>query len=491
MAIEPYPIQECINDTNDKFYSYRRVTFSNGVVRYYFKGKNIHAKLEKSNRKDDIVGFDPNDPKLLLSYYFPDWFEVGVRKKTYPTDYYGNEVEGIPGPNGFYFWNKKNGDAIKKLKKWVCQDIPTPLMKIITKGIVVDFNTNEPLSNVTVSFRGNSVTTDVDGHFKIEIDKPKNQVEAKAYQLFFNKSKYLINVSSPYKGNGEVKSDVGVITLMEIKKPKFPQIQLDIPEIEILTLPEKDIKYFSKEKIIKILKEVLQRLLPIIQAMLLEFGMKLLNDKFEEMKDKVNCPPKEKLDELVNKKNKLVRQINNLMKTIDAALKYLGITEGILTITQVTVQTTNATPIPTPPIVPYTVQKLEGIIEDSRSIITTTTSLLTILRTVLNQVLTPLNQLDQLIQQCYPDADQIQLSEELQILTTQESQANPIITIVNGFTMDIEQEITEKPLKRRRSIAKDTSGVTVLKGEWSFSSIDQILIDELVFYIQTNNLKAN
>ena len=489
MAIEPYPIQECINDTNDKFYSYRKVTFSNGVIRYYFKGKNIHAKFEKSNRKNDIVGFDPNNPKLLLSYYFPDWFEAGVKKKTYPTDYYANEIEDIPGPKGFYYWNKKSGNAIKNLKKWVCQDIPAPLMKIKPKGIVVDFNTNEPLSNVTVSFRGNSTTTDVDGHFKIEVDKPKNQIEAKAYQLFFNKSKYLINSTSPYKGNGEVKSDVGVITLMEIKKPKFPQIQLDIPEIEVLTLPEKDTKYWSKEKILQILKEVLQRLLPIIQAMLLEFGMKLLNEKFEEMKDKVSCPSKEKLEELVNKKNKLVRQINNLMKTIDGALKFLGFTEGILTIAEVSVKSINATPVPTPPIVPFTVTQLEAVIETSNSIISSTTSLLTILRTVLDQVLTPLNQLDMLIQQCYPDADQVQLSEELQVLT-KESQS-PKITIVNGFTMDIEQEITEKPLKRKRAIAKDTSGVTVLKGEWSFSSIDQILIDELVFYIQTNDLKAD
>ena len=87
MAIKPYPIQECIIDNNDKFYRYRKVTYSNGVVRYYFKGKNIHVKEEKSNRKKDIIGFDPNNPKLLLSYYFPDWFEVGVRKKTYETDY--------------------------------------------------------------------------------------------------------------------------------------------------------------------------------------------------------------------------------------------------------------------------------------------------------------------------------------------------------------------------------------------------------------------
>ena len=103
--------------------------------------------------------------------------------------------------------------------------------------------------------------------------------------------------------------------------------------------------------------------------------------------------------------------------------------------------------------------------------------------------------LDQALQQCCPDSEEFQeeLSQELLALKEQIAlqDNSPVITIVNGFTMDVEQEITEKPLKRRRSIAKDTSGVTVLKGEWSFSSIDQILIDELVFYIQTNNLKAN
>jgi hypothetical protein len=57
--------------------------------------------------------------------------------------------------------------------------------------------------------------------------------------------------------------------------------------------------------------------------------------------------------------------------------------------------------------------------------------------------------------------------------------------------MGVETEITDKPLKRRRAIATNKQNIVMLKGEWSFSSIDQILIDELVFYIQQNNLKAD
>ena len=45
-------------------------------------------------------------------------------------------------------------------------------------------------------------------------------------------------------------------------------------------------------------------------------------------------------------------------------------------------------------------------------------------------------------------------------------------------------------LKRRYAVAKNNQGIVQLKGEPSFSASDQILIDELVFYIQQNDLKA-
>ena len=61
---------------------------------------------------------------------------------------------------------------------------------------------------------------------------------------------------------------------------------------------------------------------------------------------------------------------------------------------------------------------------------------------------------------------------------------------VNGFTLTTETESTTNPLKRTRAIAKNSQGVILLTGEYSLTSIKQILIDELVFYIQINDLKA-
>ena len=62
---------------------------------------------------------------------------------------------------------------------------------------------------------------------------------------------------------------------------------------------------------------------------------------------------------------------------------------------------------------------------------------------------------------------------------------------VNGFNISvIELNKEVGSLKPRQAIAKNKDGVILLKGEPSFSATEQVLIDELVFYIKSNNLKA-
>ena len=132
------------------------------------------------------------------------------------------------------------------------------------------------------------------------------------------------------------------------------------------------------------------------------------------------------------------------------------------------------------------------LLEKLRKINSGTLTILVLLRGVLEQAVQLLNLLDKLVQKCYPEADQEQIALELTALTTQQStQLSPVVTNVNGFEMGVETENSPNTLKRRRAIARNKQGVVMLKGDWSFSSIDQILIDELVFYIQQNNLKAD
>ena len=72
------------------------------------------------------------------------------------------------------------------------------------------------------------------------------------------------------------------------------------------------------------------------------------------------------------------------------------------------------------------------------------------------------------------------------------NQLSPVVTNINGFEMGVisVDGDSDLELKRRRAVARNSQGIIMLQGEPSFSSNDQILIDELVYYIKQNDLKA-
>ena len=85
------------------------------------------------------------------------------------------------------------------------------------------------------------------------------------------------------------------------------------------------------------------------------------------------------------------------------------------------------------------------------------------------------------------------ISQELLDLSneaTEEGVTSP--NSVNGFTLEVQAmgQNSVGKLKRRQAVGKNSQGIILIKGDPSFSSSDQILINELAFYIQSNNLKA-
>ena len=103
--------------------------------------------------------------------------------------------------------------------------------------------------------------------------------------------------------------------------------------------------------------------------------------------------------------------------------------------------------------------------------------------------------IDQLTQECAKeeDIDLEPISRELTDLTNEATEEGVTsVNKINGFTLEvqtIDQNAAGK-LKRRQAVGKNSQGIILVKGDPSFSSSDQILINELAFYIQSNNLKA-
>ena len=91
---------------------------------------------------------------------------------------------------------------------------------------------------------------------------------------------------------------------------------------------------------------------------------------------------------------------------------------------------------------------------------------------------------------------QVALDAELNQLTQQAAtDGQPSVNEYNGFILSVETESEEAAqglsIKRRFAVAKNKDGVTLLQGDKSYSSNDQILIDELIFKIEQENLTPN
>jgi len=386
-------------------------------------------------------------------------------------------------------------------------------------GIVVNAITNEPLPGVKVS---NSLlkkdTTNKKGEFTIKHPAIAGTgLDPAKFPLDFKLKKYSPLKVIPYTSTGDIKFNLGVNTLQPVesnlKKEISDFLAFPDPVTETYTTAEVTFDFKLQKKLNASIDDLKGIVIPLILSLIAVYGVsevqKLLEKSklnpqaaFEEIKDIITCPPRDEIDKLIATKNKLVNKINNTLNVIKRTTDALTVSEGIISTIDITYQVLKNLPTPSavagvgiPISVINGIQDVKTFLSNNigkfKAVNTATLAILTLLEGVLSQVLSLLNLLDLLTQFCYPDTAQSQVSAELTALTVQQSkQLAPVITNVNGFEMGVETEITDKPLKRRRAIARNKGGVVMLQGEWSFSSIDQILIDELVFYIQQNDLKA-
>jgi hypothetical protein len=365
------------------------------------------------------------------------------------------------------------------------------------KGTVVNEQSQDPIKGANVKISPlNFVSTNTEGNFIITGDTP----ESGSLFMTINAVGYQFITPPLYKGDGSLKSDLGILQLQplisSLTQEKIKSTQLNKDQIKEISQGKKDLSYYAEEKLSNQINTLKNTLIPSILTMVAGFGLtQISNYKVEQLPKLLEqsvCPTQAELTNLINRKNKLVKQLNNSLKIIDTTTKVLGITGGIIQALEIALKFQVAITIPVPPAVNEANRILDKRISQLKSVNAGILSILVILRQVLTQALQLLNLLDQLVQKCYPNADQERVSLELTALTVQQStQLSPVVTNINGFEMGVETENTTNTLKRRRAIARNKQGVVMLKGEWSFSSIDQILIDELVFYIQQNDLKAD
>ena len=305
---------------------------------------------------------------------------------------------------------------------------------------------------------------------------------------------------------GEIPSELRIHSLYNIDRASQIAKDKAIEEINQFVIEKIDPYLSLPETFLNNLRKSVLKPATIVQTVMLPLAFELMiffgiakEEQANQLQSK--CPSDARLADIVKKRNSIVRQLNNIYGIIIAntALaflfvylsKYLKGIKGLIDGLSIPLQFTTYDLTAKLDNITAALEKLADVNKDLKkqliiALVFLIISLIIILRY--------LGTIDKLISGCKNVDEMEVLNAELLAISTQTTeQGEPEEKIVNGFDMSV--EVVDKAqvgdLPRRQAIAKNSKGITILKGEPSFSAQDQILIDELSFYIQVNNLKAD
>jgi len=396
-------------------------------------------------------------------------------------------------------------------------EVPNTIKKeYIITGTVIDFYQNIPIPNASVilPLPGTQFTTKTNkqGKFVIKATYPVDKNTEKATlrpPILVTAKGFIPKKLNPYALDQTVKSDLRTTQLKSTKgltaeaKAEIGRLKKQTVVIIQALKPKKGSLKLLLKKFIKILKE---RLIPFLLTLLAPFLIGKISDiiagKISQASAQGPCPSPEEVIRTKNRRNKIVRQLNQLYKLVNTALIIVGILGGLAAVIKIAAGIIRSIPLPTavPPGIGFPtslilnfqrlIDKLLVIAEKVFTLSIGISSALLVLSALLLQALKLLKLLDQQLLRCSEDIGDL---ENLDFEIEEEEEDTQTITSVNGFTLGVAVDNKNQvgSLQRIYATATDPQGVVVLKGEPSFSASEQILIDELAFYIRSNNLKAN
>jgi hypothetical protein len=314
--------------------------------------------------------------------------------------------------------------------------------------------------------------------------------------------------------------DLGRITLnsvtldLEKQEAKIKAQVQEIENIEIEIIGKKGMPFearlsalFNKQK-----ENLKQLLIPAILGIIAKFGpavvQGIVDKKIDFLDDKV-CPPKEEVLEAIRRRNQLVRQLNNIYKIVRTITKILKITSALIIGLRVAFAIAKLLPLARPTLlIADGGAVLKRRLEVAGIVVNILTVTAAVIGATLGIIIELLRSLDFLIQDCSEQIDPetgeptipfIQINDELNTFVDSTGQlddsVNPLTSKplpYKGFTFEIKQDTSQNfQYPKRYAIARNIQGIQVLRSESSFASSPEILIEELKFVIDRDNLRAD
>ena len=410
-------------------------------------------------------------------------------------------------------------DQIQEKKDQANQYTPE-LKQFNIKGRIYDKKESIPLQGVKVevliedpvylklSEPGYSTSTLEDGTFEINVKLPILPIDQKVLlqpKFLYTKDGYLPGTQEILTLDREAKTDLNLYPLLNLETAGKEELAAlintansKIQEVNTIALNLPDKIIVARRKAIMNVVSIIQtRLFPLALSLLLTFGITKLTQKNQKV-----CPARNLLLSNIAKRNRIVKQLNQIFVSVTlntalaAALTLIAnqFRAGRIQIASLPI------PLATQPYTTVSgLQQIEAVLkeleEQNKDLNKQILIALIFLVASLIIILALLKGIDQLTQECAQE-ENISLepiSQELTSLTNEASEEGVVsVNQINGFTLEVQamDQNAVGSLKRRQAVGKNSQGIILVKGDPSFSSSDQILINELAFYIQSNNLKA-
>ena len=364
------------------------------------------------------------------------------------------------------------------------------------------------------------IKTDEKGEWELRFGVPTlpkdNTILVKPIVLY-EKEEFAPDYQTLITGNNEVLQELPIKALINIDdaaeeainklKSEANKAALKVNKL-VLSVIERSLLAI-KEQVLKFASVIQNKLFPLAIGLMIIFGItKIAAKNVRAEVTEGRCPNDALLRMAIKRRNSIVRQINQIWVVIIAntalAAIFLYLT-GLFKAGKIQISSI-AFPVAVPPGVgvPYSLialledikEKFEILLNINKELRKALLISLVFLIISLIIILRYLKKIDALIGKCSipSDVSMEEINDELLALQEESTeQGTPPLRVVNGFTMNVVED-TENEVDgyyRRFATATNSQGVVILKGEASFSATDQILIDELAFYIVQNNLKAD
>jgi hypothetical protein len=267
--------------------------------------------------------------------------------------------------------------------------------------------------------------------------------------------------------------------------------------------------------------KLLSKIVPSLDDIITKFGITDLENQIngegvdlESLKSEY-CPTKPELDKLILQRNNLVDYLNGVGTTLDRLSTTVNFGAGIASLLQGVIsglrqgKTLAQIALSFIPVAPGAATSAIDVAGDKADDLTfkkdgtprippltiiasAVSPSISAVQSIVLKVVTLLEQVDLLITLCDPNSSLTNTSKSIQDTANNELIAENSVneTTYKGFILEIETKAYTDTVNQSRAVAKNKSNIILLTTEYSFASDPNVLIEEIKFIIDRDDLKA-